>query len=303
MKVPRHIEYNYWDVQRYPTSIGAYLPDEIRRVSSQNIQLQSIPRRIYLFARRTNASRSFNDCDAYLGIEGISINWNNRSGLLASATKQDLYKISRKNGCYLSWNQWSGENMFFASGGTNDRINGVGSILCLEFGTDIGLLDVESPGLDGTYQLQIDVTFKNFNQTNDLICDFYIVTISEGVFTIQDNRSISQIGVISRQDILDSQTSPQVDYYDVRRVQGLGDFFGAVGDVGRFGRNILEGIKKYAPKALRFVKEDILPIAKEVIKLLPMLGMGGEGGNGGVVVGGELMNRQQLRNRIQKMDY
>ena len=178
------------------------------------------------------------------------------------------------------------------------RINGCGSVLCLEFGTDIGLLDVEAPGLDGTYQLQVDITFKNYNQTEVLVCDFYIVTINEGVFTIQDNRSISQIGVISRQDILDAQSSPQVDYYDVRDVQGLGDFFG---DVGRFGRNVIQGIKEYAPKVARFVKDDILPIAKEVAKLLPMLGLGGEG-SGGVVVGGELMNRRQLRDRIRQLE-
>ena len=90
-------------------------------------------------------SRTFNDTDSYLGIEKISINWNNRSGLLASTTKNSLYSLSRKNGCYMSWNQWSAENMYLSSGGITTRQNGCGSIVCLEFGTDIGLLDVEAP--------------------------------------------------------------------------------------------------------------------------------------------------------------
>lgn len=300
MEIPRHIEYNYYDVQRYPTSIGTFTPDEIRKTSSQNIQLQSIPRRMYLLGRRTNATRDFKTTDSYLAIESISINWNNRSGLLASATKQDLYRMSRKNGCYLSWNQWSGEDMYLLSGSDNNRMNGVGSVLQIEFGTDLGLMDVEAPGLDGTYQLQVDVTFKNVNKDETITADMYIIVVSEGVFTIQDNRSISQIGVISRQDILDSQTAPKVDYYDVRNAYGLGgDFFG---DLKRFAQRFAKGFKEYVPKAMSFVKEDVLPIAKEVIKLLPMLGLG-EGGEGGVVVGGELMNRQQLRQRVKQLEY
>lgn len=190
--------------------------------------------------------------------------------------------------------------MYHLSGSDNNRINGVGSVLQLEFGTDIGLMDVEAPGLDGTYQLQIDVTFKNVNQTEVIEADMYVIVVSEGVFTIQDNRSISQIGVISRQDILDSQTAPQVDYYDVRNASGLGgDFYG---DIKRFAQRFAKGFKEYAPKAMKFVKDDVLPIAKEVIKLLPMLGLG-EGGEGGVVVGGELMNRRQLRNRVKQLEY
>lgn len=300
MEVPRHIEYNYFDVQRYPTKIGEFLPDELRKTSSQNIQLQSIPRRMYILGRRTNATRNYETTDSYLSIESISINWNNRSGLLASTTKQDLFRMSKKNGCYLSWNQWSGDDMYLLSGSNNIRINGVGSVLQIEFGTDIGLMDVEAPGLDGTYQLQIDVTFKNTNQSETITADMYIIVISEGVFTIQDNRSISQIGVISRQDILDSQTAPKIDYYDVRNAAGLGgDFFG---DVKRFAQRFAQGFKEYAPKALNFVKDDILPIAKEVLKMLPMLGLG-ETNQGGVVVGGELMNRQQLRQRVKQLEY
>jgi len=305
--IPRSIEYDYNIVNRYPTNSGSFNIEEVRTIQSQNIQLQSIPKRVYIYARVSNSSRGYQDCDTYLAIQNINVNWNNRSGLLSSATQQDLYNISKNNGVDMSWNQWSGGPSYFYSGSDIIPIGTIGSVLCLQFGRDIGLSDLEAPGLDGTYQFQFNVTLKNVNQAQPISdVTLYAVVISQGVFTVLDNRAISQIGVITRQDILDSKDSPFVDYNDIMYMNGYGNFFG---DLKKFGQDVFRGIEKYAPKALKFVKEDLLPLAKELAPyIMPLLGMGKMkkmdlNMDAGVLVGGELMDRQQLRNRIKQLEY
>lgn len=170
--------------RRYPTDANASIAGATgtSTLQSSNIQLQSIPRRMYIYARIKNSDLLYTDTDTFLGITSISINWNNRSGLLSSATPYDLYNISKKNGCNLSWTEWSGGPNYVALGGTNTAYGTVGSVLCLEFGTDIGLQDLECPGIDGTYQLQMAVGVKNINQTRAITPTLYIVTVNEGKY-------------------------------------------------------------------------------------------------------------------------
>lgn len=147
-KLPRSISYPYFSIDRYPTtSLQAFTPNSIQTISSNNIQLKSIPRKIYVFARRQNSDESFLTTDTYFSIESVNVNWNNESGLLSSATKQDLYNISKKNGVNLSWSQWAGNYGFVGNTPANtQQIGLVGGVLCLEMGTDIALREDECPG-------------------------------------------------------------------------------------------------------------------------------------------------------------
>ena len=72
-------------------------------------------------------------------------------------------------------------------------------------GTDIGFGDTEAPGMLGQYQLQITVNMTNTNQTNSVTPTLVICVVSEGTFTIVDNRALQQVGVISAQDVLDAK--------------------------------------------------------------------------------------------------
>lgn len=308
MRIPRFCQYPYFVVDRYPTqSSNSYAPNASNTESTANIQLNSIPRRMYILARKNNSSLTYADSDVFFGIQKISINWNNRSGLLSSASQEQLYKISVKNGCNLNWTQWSGGPSTVLGG---NQIGTIGSVLCLEFGTDIGLTDLEAPGLNGTYQLQMDLTIQNVNQTQTIANPvIYVITVSEGVLSIEDNRVITQIGVISKQDILDAQQQKGIDYKTVEHVSGSGDF---LGDVKQFFKelpgHVVQGIKYAAPA----VKE-IASTARELAPLLLGVGDGGVAVGGkkackkclgggcdmcaGVMVGGKMMSRSKLKKR------
>lgn len=134
-RLPRSISYPYFSVDRYPTTSNiSFAPNSSQILQSNNIQLKSIPRKIYIFARRQNMDETFSTTDTYFAINNISLNWNNESGLLSSATQQDLYNISKKNGVNLSWSQWAGAYSFVSQTIANtSKIGLVGSILCLNF--------------------------------------------------------------------------------------------------------------------------------------------------------------------------
>lgn len=304
MQIPRSVVYPYFEVQRYPTAIGSLASNASTDVTSANIQLHSIPNKMYVFARRRNMDRSAFTSDVFAGLNNISVNWNNKSGLLSSATPQDLYHLSQVNGLQNSWTQWS---------------KYVGACLCIQFGRDIALEPNECAGMLGTYQLQINANITNLNQSNAVNFDFYVVTVSEGSFTIEDNRAIANIGVVSQSDVLNSVNAPMIDYNDAVMMRG-GSFWdnvkGFFGDVGR-------GIKK-AYDTVAPVVEKVLPYAMQAKKLLGYGAMSGgrmrkakkskkatkkrkgtkkgRGLSGGVVYGGELIDRDQMSHGMDDSD-
>ncbi len=282
--IPNSIVYPYFNVDRYPNDYtSALVPNAQTTLVSQNIQLKSIPRRIYIYARNSNSILQSNPkyTDTYLSITGIRVNWNNYSGLLSNATQFDLYKMAVKNHCNLSFPQWSGGPVY-QPGSFVNKIGTVGSILCIEFGTDIGLSDVECPGMLGTYQLQMEVNVTNTNQTNNITPTLYIVVVSEGTFTIENNRSVSMIGVVSKQDVLNARKMDCmcVNYEMTQDVNG-GDFMSGL---KKFGSDLWSGVKsavgtayKYGKKAWPYIRTG-LDIARTVA---PFIGAGQEEEEGG----------------------
>ncbi len=268
-KIPRFKNYPYYEIQRYPTDANSAIASGASVIlSSSNIQLNSIPRMMYIFARKRNSDLTNLDTDTFLSIEKVSINWANNSGLLSNATKRDLYEMSKKNGCNLNWRAWSGENTFFNSGGTVQQINGVGSVLAVEFGTDLAVGIDEAPGLNGTYQLQMEVNLTN-RSANSVTPTLYVVVSNEGVFTIENNSAYSQVGVISRQDVLNAQKQKGINYNDLRYMAGASFF-----------RSLSRGLKRIYKKASPIVKKAIrigktvAPYIKDIKKIAEMMGVG-----------------------------
>jgi len=159
--IPRSVTYPYFVIDRYPTPFGTINSNAQATISSNNIQLNSIPRRMYIACRPDNSVlyANPNTPDSFAAITGISVNWANNSGLLSSASQYQLYLMSLKNHCNQSWTQWSGGPVnlagVFPTGGTisppvaatgGSYIGACCGPLCIEFGTDIGLGDSEAPG-------------------------------------------------------------------------------------------------------------------------------------------------------------
>ena len=262
MKIPKNIFYSYYPLRRYTTNIQAAVqPATQVTLQSSNIQLNSIPKRMYLAVRRRNADQSFLTTDTFFRMLGVSINWNNRNGILSGATDIDLYNIYKANGGNLPWPLWNGENMPFASGGDNTLISGVGGVLPLDFGKDIPLHDGEAPGMLGTYQLQLSVDVRNI-ASEEIFPSLYVIVVEEGVFEIkrEELRVISEIGVVKEADVMKSYNVPidiRYKYYQK----------------SLYGGDVLSDIKHFGKQALQWINKNkswLIPVATTAAKLLTM---------------------------------
>jgi len=323
------ITYPYFDVQRYPldfpSSVTPGVANTTGQISSNNLQLNSIPRMIYVYARTRNQDlyqpgQGANFTDTYLALENINITFANYTGLLSSASKQQLYQIAIKNGCGMNWSQWSGERENDISNWTTPvaQYGTIGSVLAIEMATDLGLPSDMCPGLQGQFQLQINAQFKNTSNAN-INATLYIIIVSEGSFTIPGlNSATRQLGVITKNDILNAKSKPGVTYDQVRESQygGSGNF---LSNLMNFGSKINDFLKD--SKIISTISSLIPhPISQGISAVSRNLGYGEQGGivydpsqyhdygcgeDGGVMagenIGGRRLGRNELKHRLNKI--
>ena len=267
----------YMKPQTYIKNAGTLVPGDTTQLFSDSIRLSQIPRLVYLFVRHDQASSGFATPDSFLAIEAVSVNWNNESGLLASATKQDLFEISSRNGLNVSYPGFSEYR---------------GSVLCLEMGKDIGLPDSQAPGVQGSFTLQVNLTVKNTGSSN-FDGDFYLVTMNEGTFSVAQNSARASIGNLSPELVLAATTAPYLPDFHYRAVHG-GSFWSGLKNV--LG-SVASGVAQVAPIAA-MVAPELAPVISQVSDVAGaagrLLGKGMSGGRAhgsGRLVGGGLRRR------------
>ena len=95
-----------------PQALGNFNTATAQTLNSTNIQLNGIPDKLIIFARRTPSSPAPHQPDTYATITGISINWNTQAGLLSSMSPEQLYRSSIQSGLSnMSWDELGGSTM------------------------------------------------------------------------------------------------------------------------------------------------------------------------------------------------
>lgn len=185
--------------------------------SSQTITLPNIPDLLLIYAKPSSYADA-TTCDWVFPVKGISINFDNFSGLLANHTQYELYKMSVNNGLDMDWSEWAGQgaiapsttalNGTIASGGI---VGLVGGPLVLRPGRDFALQAGQAPGLVGNFTLQFQLTLVNQTLASQ-VPQIYVVPISSGFFeTIKGSSRIVK-GVLTEQDILGAPAhAPEAD--------------------------------------------------------------------------------------------
>ncbi len=232
--------YPYYTTDRFISNFNSAVAvgaDPAQYVA-QSIQLQTIPSKIYIYLRNQNSVLQKNPflTDTFMAIQQVSIQWGNRSGLLSSCNRRQLYDLSVKNGCMLSWVQWSGEYVNNGSaaalaanlntavtgyGSAAEQYGTTGSILALD-PLDLGMNEIDAPGKIETTTLQVTVTAKNVSGAA-VTPSLYVVVVSQGVFTLHRGIATCQIGVLTSDDILRAHNQSQaahITYAEVRRING-----------------------------------------------------------------------------------
>ena len=139
-----------------------------------------MPDKLAIWVRPKLANQRESTPDYFLPITKISINWNNQSGLLASASAFNLYQYSRKAGSNQNWLEFYGvAKKANAGGGDATNINTSGSLLMIDFATDLQLTeDWYSCGSIGNFNLQFDVTVNNTSTATEF--ELVLVTLNSG---------------------------------------------------------------------------------------------------------------------------
>jgi hypothetical protein len=221
--IPKSVPYSYSSVTTYPTdNISSTPAGASFTMNSQNIQLQSIPRRILVFIRRTDSTQSMTTTDTFARIDSLSITWDNQSGILSEANTQQLYLLSRNSSLNLSFEDW---NQF------------VGSVLIIDVGRALVLNNAaEAPSLATTKQLSMVVQATNLNTTQAITFSLQIVVISDGIIDIGDNMAIPSSSVLTAKDILETKVAGHVFSFE-----RSSNFYG-----GKFSRDLFNIGKKVA---------------------------------------------------------
>lgn len=280
LPIPSNVVYPYAQIDRYQNTIGVLTPGQTTTITLNNIQLKSIPKCLYIFARESNQYLSEVSTDCFAGISNISVDWNNRSSILASATQFDLWKISRKNGLNLSYSEF---------------IKYVGSPICLMIDEDIGcgsnVLDVSGVAASSSYQLQIRATVNNIFNRN-VHYTFYVITINDGTASIMSNGStLLSTNVVSKDDVYNALSDS-----------------GAYEDYGYYktmtGRGFLKDVGNAIKLTNRFYNKKVIPAMHGVARSIEKTKAAGEdiiGAIGSGVVGGAALTRNQLKENMRRL--
>jgi hypothetical protein len=202
----------YMDLPRYlslQSSTGTLAAGASASYNSQNIQINQLPDYFIISVRKPMSTQTVKDSSTFLRINSISVNLNNTSGLLSSATAQDLWRMSVENHSTQSWAEFSGfTNNAANATGVGTDIATTGSLLVLSPSYQLSLPDMLSSGSIGQYnfQFQINVT-NNSNQT--FVPEICIICVNSGIFSTIAGSSNIYTGILTKQMVLDAKTNDE----------------------------------------------------------------------------------------------
>lgn len=303
--VPQSIVYGSEDLNRFITPLGQAIPANTAApapITSSNMQLNAIPKWILVFCRESNANLTYASTDTALNISNISINFDNISGILSSASEMDLYKISAENGLQDTWEQWHGVTSNLAT-----QVGTTGSFLKLYFGKDIPLAPGSYPGQIGAYNLSMNVTVKNVNQSAQITApNLYIITSVPQKLIIHEGGQIETILGISGEDGEYMPYENAMEQYGgsfrdfIKKVSGFLKKTGIVGSVAKLipvvGPAVSDMIKR------RGYGDGGMEVAGMATGGKRGRRAHGDGDGDGDGDGGRVVSRAELMNRIRQYE-
>ena len=229
----------------------------IQKITSNSYQLNMCPDKVLVCVRRVSQKRDSTQPDCFLPITGVNINFNNCPGICSNMSTSALWEASRKNGVNLSYNEFVGystlqttQQMQIVTGATFDAdssypvVNPVasntpvpvattGSLLCLAFGPDINIVnDWVAPSSIGTFSFQIDVSVWDNTQLtgNGTIpalpaatdYELSLVFFNSGLIVSSLGASSTYLGLLSKQEVLQTSKQAPINKASVERVYGSG---------------------------------------------------------------------------------
>ena len=203
---------NYNQYTAYQLVTGDNLaPGASKNIIFSNIQLNQIPSKILIFARKNEADLTTYDSNSFLVIKNLSINFCNKSGLLSSASQTQLYETSIKNGLQQNFFEWSGQGV--SDDGTNGKsmvVPTLGSIAVIDPSLDLSIDTQYANGSSGNYNLQYDLELLNQSKTESVKPTLYLLVVNTGIFVTDNGASSFSTGLLDQSSVLETKTQNSV---------------------------------------------------------------------------------------------
>lgn len=247
--------YPYEDFQSILVTEGNQLigPGGSNSITTRVTSFSYVPSKMLIYVQKRQGSLTYNDPDSYLRINNITINFNNKAGILSPCDSLDLYLLSIRNGLKMtSWQDWNSHS---------------GSVLMLDFARDIPMKEGISVDMIGNYSFYCTINFTNLSSNvTPFLPSVYVVPIMTGILTIQNLSAGLQLGLVdpgsfSMDDIKAAETEP-LDV-DLRN-----DFI----EGGAFGsrvKNIASKAVSAAKTGIGFIRDHKSEIHDAIQKALP----------------------------------
>jgi hypothetical protein len=290
--IPETLQYPHNTVTVYPTDIAQSsvpLFGQTGVITTQNIQLTAIPQAFRIFVDLQDADKTISTTDTYDQITGITIQYNNTAGQLATATATDLWRQNVINGLNQSY---------------VETVQGTGTIFVLIPGLNLTLADEQdAAGVVAQRQISMNVTYKNTNSKEHTIAKrrrLMVVAVYSGRLDISDNFAQIYPNLLQSRDITNAPFAASTADFDLNAglennafgtnagstsVQGAG--------IGRLKRFMKKGVnqawKMAKPMAVNFAKG-------AVDAYLPRTG---SGFRGSLRRGGGIVSNQELANQVE----
>jgi hypothetical protein len=300
-QIPKSVDYQYYKAETFVNDMASTLASNASQAYTNNsIQLSTVPRCIYIYACRPNNTKTHLTSDTFFRINSLSLNYLNVSGQFSSMSIQDLYQMAVKNGCNLSWSEWSGRSVTIGDSRTGlGSIDGlVGSVIKIDI-SDLHIPSNIASGMNVNSQLSYTVGLENVNQVDTLGVQIVTVLVYDGLMTVQNGSMATQVGIISEADVIETR-SDRSNYVDWQSAHSIyaGSIMGNLGhfaSMGKRGLDLLCSVKDMLGGAKRCPPgQNKQLVCKPSQECVPH----GRPMKGKAKKGGALMTRDQLRARM-----
>lgn len=227
-------------------------PASIQTVSINSIQFEVVPDKLILFARRRLATQNARSSDTFLEIRTLSCTFGNKSGLLSNASQEQLWELSRKNGCKLDWYNYRGlAGRFQGAAPYVGEYATAGSVLVINPTEDFGL---QSPylanGSIGQFNLQINNLVIANNFSEEVTPEVVVVGVRAGVIVTAAGQSTLTTNMLNSEIVtnaIESDKEPMGSDHYQRLVGGAGSSdMPSMSGYGRSGGAKSGGINRMA---------------------------------------------------------
>jgi len=270
----------YYQLNAYKTSTTSADASAPFNFTSSIVSPNCIPDKVYLLVRPaiTDVVGAASINDFRYPITNVNITWNTQSGLLATATQQELYYMSKRAGLKMDWMSFNGK-----AGGSGTAALGAtptllsGGIVCLDFNQHIPIMEqYYSSGSLGQWTFQATITCDGIAGRAAEQVELVVIFFQSGIFQSTSGSSSQYVGVLSKDEVLrvaQEESMVKTEHY---RVVG-----------GGIGSWLSSAIKSSSPAIKSFIKDkakDLLPAAAAALN--KRLGLDGSAISAGAMSAG-----------------